>query len=137
MDAIQRDVELELETFVQDAISLTHRPLFHCTSLVLAACAALYAWAMLQNQLWVRRAAVVMAVSAVSHHIRDGYRRGIWMWPLPSIPPYPYALYLVATVALPFLAKWAIPSDLLDDEAVVSLEKTAVLRHKREKVLAV
>ncbi|CAG0917312.1 unnamed protein product [Notodromas monacha] len=120
---------------LQDAIALHHRPLFHCTSFVMTSCAALYVWGQLQHQLWIRRLALVIAVSALSHHIRDGYRRGIWLSPLPSIPPYPYWLYLAATVALPFIARRMAPAELFDDTAVVSLNQA--MQPKRLKLIPV
>lgn len=43
-------------------------------------------------------------VAVFSHHIRDGNRHGIWIWPVGSTPAIPYSLYLAFTVGVPYTA---------------------------------
>ena len=45
----------------------------------------------------------LVTVSVVSHHIRDGHRRGLWFWPIGSTKPIPYGLYLVIITIFPAL----------------------------------
>lgn len=47
----------------------------------------------------------MFVVAVISHHLRDGNRRGLWFWPFGSTPPLPYWLYISCTVALPFFIK--------------------------------
>lgn len=57
-----------------------------------------------------RRRVCFVAITLMSHQLRDGMRLGLWFWPLGSTPPIPYLLYLAMEEALPFaMANWQIP----------------------------
>nr|CAD7392037.1 unnamed protein product [Timema cristinae] len=57
----------------------------------------------------VRIAWLVLA-ALLSHHIRDGTRRGLWMWPFGSTPTIPYSLYVGAMMALPHIIGFVLRS---------------------------
>lgn len=50
-------------------------------------------------KVWV----TVIACAVLSHHIRDGNRRGLWIYPLGSTPSIPYYGYVLLTMILPHL----------------------------------
>ena len=58
-----------------------------------------------QNVSYLQSLPYLFAVAVISHHLRDGYRRGLWFWPLGSTPPLPYWLYIVCTMALPYFVR--------------------------------
>ena len=92
-------LHLILNFFLQDALTLKHRPPLHSTSILIpillcTACVSLYypsSWTL----------SLLITLSFISHHVRDGYRRGIWFWPFGSTPPIPYWLYLVLITLFP------------------------------------
>lgn len=88
----------------QNALNLgKRRPPLHCTTLpliILGGCLAV-GWFYDSPKVW--RFGWLTWVSIFSHHVRDGFRRGIWLWPFGSTPPIPYYLYLVIILALPYL----------------------------------
>ncbi|KAL4660829.1 hypothetical protein GN956_G1536 [Arapaima gigas] len=86
------------------AVSLSHRPPLHCSSVIPVLCGSLrlltgacrlgHPWCSLP---WL------LFLSLASHHLRDATRRGLWLWPLGSTPPLPYWLYVALTSTLPHL----------------------------------
>nr|CAD7259557.1 unnamed protein product [Timema shepardi] len=95
---------------VQDAVGLNSRPFLHCTSVPLTICVVVIVlshvlgWSTLVRITWLVLAALL------SHHIRDGTRRGLWMWPFGSTPIIPYSLYVGAMMALPHIIGLVLPS---------------------------
>ena len=67
-----------------------------------------------QNIPYLQSLPYLFAVAIISHHLRDGHRRGLWFWPIGSTPAIPYWLYVVCIVAFPCFIK----------ELKVSVEKT-------------
>ena len=53
-----------------------------------------------QNVSYLRSLPYLFAVAVISHHLRDGHRRGLWFWPLGSTPPLPYWVYIICMMAL-------------------------------------
>lgn len=45
----------------------------------------------------------VISCAILSHHIRDGTRRGLWIYPFGSTPNVPYYGYVLLTMILPHL----------------------------------
>lgn len=45
----------------------------------------------------------MVTVSVITHHLRDGVRRGLWFWPMNSTPVLPYWIYLLVIMLLPML----------------------------------
>ncbi|XP_070545963.1 transmembrane protein 267-like [Ptychodera flava] len=102
--AVDLDHFIAAKSFsLKDALSLKSRPPFHATTLIpVIACflkLSIYLHPMprLQNLPWI------FSVAWFSHHIRDGTRRGLWMWPFGSTPPIPYWLYPMVTMVLPLV----------------------------------
>ncbi|KDO35254.1 hypothetical protein SPRG_00100 [Saprolegnia parasitica CBS 223.65] len=87
------------------ATSLSERPFGH--AVVFVAALALLTWWTCPVARRVRAVAFVLAC-LLSHHLRDSYRRGLWIAPVVgSTPPVPYPIYLVLEVLLPTsLAFW-------------------------------
>ncbi|XP_046670041.1 transmembrane protein 267 [Homalodisca vitripennis] len=89
---------------LKNAMSLgKKRPIFHCTTLPIVILLLLLSasWMWDSPKMW--RFGWITWISFFSHHIRDGFRRGIWLWPLGSSPPVPYYVYILITLALPYL----------------------------------
>eukprot|EP00047_Mylnosiga_fluctuans_P010073 m.14477 g.14477 ORF g.14477 m.14477 type:complete len:204 (+) comp2938_c0_seq2:256-867(+) len=85
------------------AVSQPQRPLLHATPIVAIPLLALVLIAsrMRPRLQWLP----CMALAAwLSHHVRDAYRRGLWLWPLShGSLPVPYPAYLALELALPWL----------------------------------
>ncbi|OQS05768.1 hypothetical protein THRCLA_02145, partial [Thraustotheca clavata] len=103
---------LDLDHFVaaaglsfQAATSLNERPFGHAVVFIFLL--ALMAWLICKKELRVRAVAFIL-VCLLSHHLRDSFRRGLWIAPfIGSTPPLPYALYLLLEIALPWiLGSW-------------------------------
>ncbi|XP_037080971.1 transmembrane protein 267-like, partial [Pollicipes pollicipes] len=73
---------------IHDVVNLPTRPPLHATTPWLMLAAPLAAGA---RTSW-RTAAALLLTAALSHHVRDAERRGLWLWPLGSTPPLPTAL---------------------------------------------
>lgn len=80
-----------------------------------------------QNISYLQSLPYLFAVAVVSHHLRDGCRRGLWFWPLGSTPPIPYWAFITYTVLLPCFVK----------EVKRSLEKVVVIPTVRQPLLDV
>ncbi|KAL9985708.1 hypothetical protein ACROYT_G008144 [Oculina patagonica] len=89
---------------LQDALHLNRRPFLHTTTIVFIVVPILQVW-FAQNISFLRSLPYLFAVAVISHHLRDGIRRGLWFWPLGSTPPLPYWMYISCIVALPFVIK--------------------------------
>lgn len=88
----------------QDALQLNRRPFLHATTIVFILGPILQVW-FAQNISFLRSLPYMFVVAVISHHLRDGNRRGLWFWPFGSTPPLPYWLYISCIVALPFFIK--------------------------------
>ncbi|XP_066270564.1 transmembrane protein 267-like [Branchiostoma lanceolatum] len=86
---------------LKDALSLPARPPFHATSLLLST--VLTMWILLKILDWkaLHLLPWICTVAWLSHHIRDGTRRGLWFPPIGSTPPIPYWMYIGLIVLLP------------------------------------
>ena len=85
----------------QEAIGLSRRPFMHCTTMVLAVFLLLNRLSGLKGFKWKEKLSWIFLVATVTHHWRDGYRRGLWFCPFGSTPPYPYHFYLLGLVTMP------------------------------------
>lgn len=86
----------------QNAIHLGEkRPVLHCTTIPVA----LLLITNVSNWLWrlprIANFGWISWVAIFSHHVRDGYRRGLWFWPIGSTAPIPYYVYILITMLLP------------------------------------
>ncbi|TRY54420.1 hypothetical protein DNTS_023691 [Danionella cerebrum] len=86
------------------AVSLPRRPPLHCSSLipVLSFSLRLIMWFCRLKDSWCSLPWMLF-ISLSSHHIRDGVRRGLWLWPFGNTAPISYWLYLSVTATLPHL----------------------------------
>ncbi|XP_037801552.1 transmembrane protein 267-like isoform X2 [Penaeus monodon] len=88
----------------------------------------LYATAMIFKQLWCLKCGTIIIACVLSHHIRDGIRRGLWFQPIGTTPVLPYWLYVVITLILPFavgglaskLSAWITASQPVSDTSLVA-----------------
>ncbi|XP_061428465.1 transmembrane protein 267 [Lethenteron reissneri] len=96
---------------ISDLHRLRGRPPLHNTTLVLALALSLELVLVrplgLLGGPWERLPALA-ALAWLSHHVRDGARRGLWLWPLGSTPPLPRWAYLALTAALPHATALAL-----------------------------
>ena len=90
--------------FFQEARQLKNRPFLHSTTVVFIVVPILQVW-LAQNVSYLRSLPYLFAVAVISHHLRDGHRRGLWFWPLGSTPPLPYWVYITCVMALPCFVK--------------------------------
>ncbi|KAK0168361.1 hypothetical protein PV327_002172 [Microctonus hyperodae] len=83
------------------ATNLERRPILHCTTipillwLLLQKISKIYESTKFDNFSWI------VLVSFLSHHIRDGTRRGLWLAPFGTTKPIPYYLYIITDMILP------------------------------------
>ncbi|XP_071438645.1 transmembrane protein 267 isoform X2 [Hetaerina americana] len=110
--------------YVKDAVRLSSRPFMHCTTLVIIitllvrVVVKVLQFTHKLHAIW-KRIDWLFLLATISHHIRDGSRRGLWLWPLPfwssgnvySTPPLPKVIYLILTMTLPHLLKYVILED--------------------------
>ena len=80
----------------------------HCTTIPLVLWMTLNYISKIMNIPILLTYAWMIFGSFLSHHIRDGNRRGLWFWPFGSTPPIPYNLYLTACMALPYFIEWTM-----------------------------
>jgi len=85
---------------LNDAMHLTKRPLFHSTSLLLLVWIMLLLISTLTRWNLIRFSWIFLT-AGLSHHLRDGIRRGLWFYPFGSTNPLPYWSYILATAMLP------------------------------------
>lgn len=87
---------------LKDALSLRQRPPFHCTTLLLSVVFAIILFGSICGKQSIRIALLTLT-AVYTHHLRDGLRRGLWIWPFGSTPPIPIYYYIAASLLLPLL----------------------------------
>jgi|688.fasta_scaffold855550_1 hypothetical protein len=87
--------------FLQEATSLPHRPVLHCTSLFTVVALLLALLSIRIHSICLLKMSVIIVTATWTHHWRDGYRHGIWICPIGSTPPYSYFVYLIGLIVLP------------------------------------
>ncbi|XP_020283771.1 transmembrane protein 267 [Pseudomyrmex gracilis] len=91
---------------IHDATHLQKRPFLHCTTIpillwiLFISLSSIFHSPVLEHTSWLILAAFL------SHHIRDGTRRGLWFCPFGSTRPIPYYLYLSLCMFLPYALYW-------------------------------
>ncbi|XP_031846842.1 transmembrane protein 267 [Nomia melanderi] len=97
---------------LSDATHLEKRPFMHCTTLPIIIWLILNYYSSAYNHPQLSHVSWMILASFLSHHIRDGTRRGLWFCPIGSTQPIPYYLYLSMSMMLPYVLQWLmIPSD--------------------------
>lgn len=81
-------------TSLAAATRLAHRPFGHAVAFVVAAVGAAGVGG------GTPCPAVALAAALGSHQLRDGVRRGLWLWPLGSTPPLHAGVYAAALACL-------------------------------------
>ncbi|KAG6463782.1 transmembrane protein 267 [Manduca sexta] len=78
----------------KDITNAKQRGIFHATTfwLIVVLILTLYGYVIKKQSLYTLSA--ILLVSALSHHLRDANRRGIWMPPLGSTPPLNKLIYI-------------------------------------------
>ncbi|CAH1801409.1 unnamed protein product [Owenia fusiformis] len=84
---------------LKDALSLTNRPVFHDTTIIPAIALLLYFVCYNLNRFY--SLPLIFTIAWLSHHLRDGTRRGLWVRPFGSTPPIPYVVYVILVMLLP------------------------------------
>ncbi|KAG5272321.1 hypothetical protein AALO_G00164180 [Alosa alosa] len=86
------------------ALNLPHRPPLHCSTLIPALCFSLrlLMWLLRLKDSWCSLPWMLF-VALASHHVRDGTRHGLWLWPLGHTAPISHWLYVSITATLPHL----------------------------------
>lgn len=92
--------------FFQDATHLQKRPFLHCTTIPIL----LWTFFILLSNTFhsplMEHISWVILAAFLSHHIRDGTRRGLWFCPFGSTRPIPYYLYVSICMSLPYILHW-------------------------------
>ena len=93
---------IDLDHFVEaaslsiiDATSLPHRPLLHCSTVLIFIVLILLVVSLHYNLWWMHTLSFICLTGWTCHHLRDALRRGLWFCPFNSTPLIPYKLYLI------------------------------------------
>jgi hypothetical protein len=108
--------------FVQAAVTLPSRPPFHNATLMVLVTIAVGVCSLYQT--WLDPG--MFACAWISHHLRDGTRRGLWLAPFGSTSPLPSWLYLTAVALLPLIVRICKPR-AVQPSAGVSISTLPVL----------
>lgn len=88
---------------LHDLSNLNQRGIFHNTSLWLISSTALLFYSYLQRRLNIYILTFMLILGFSSHHIRDGNRRGLLMYPLRNTPVIDKHLYYILLAVLPHI----------------------------------
>ncbi|XP_037966327.2 transmembrane protein 267 [Plutella xylostella] len=88
---------------LQDLTNTKSRGFLHCTSLWLFVTISLLTYSYITKKVNIFSMTWMLILAFSSHHIRDGNRRGLWMYPFGHTPPIPKYLYIGLTMFLPHL----------------------------------
>ncbi|XP_022106605.1 transmembrane protein 267-like [Acanthaster planci] len=91
--------------YLQDALVLPHRPALHSTTLIILISLFLHLTVRVTAAQKLQSLPYMFLTASLSHQIRDGSRRGLWVWPLGSTPPLPYWAYVGLVCILPIVLK--------------------------------
>ncbi|XP_055945045.1 transmembrane protein 267-like [Argiope bruennichi] len=84
----------------KDAINLSSRPPFHNTTFVAMFAVSLILVMHFKGNELFENIGWYILVAAISHHLRDAQRRGLWLWPCVT-KPLNYSNYLILTYLFP------------------------------------
>lgn len=87
--------------YLKDLLNLRQRGIFHCTTfwLVISTILIFYSHFCRKLNIYILTYMIIIAFS--SHHIRDGYRRGLWLYPFGHTPPINKFVYTFSICILP------------------------------------
>ncbi|CAH1964038.1 unnamed protein product [Acanthoscelides obtectus] len=87
---------------LEDATNLKHRPPLHCSTFPLLTCFILLLASYHLEMIELKRSTLILFAAFFTHHVRDGTRRGLWIYPYGSTPPIPYAVYVALICLAPY-----------------------------------
>ncbi|XP_046144289.1 transmembrane protein 267 [Osmia bicornis bicornis] len=101
---------------INDATHLEKRPFLHCTTVPITLWLMFNFYSNFLNHPRFGYYSWIILASFLSHHIRDGTRRGLWFCPIGSTQPIPYYLYLSMSMMLPHVLQWLMISSLYESK---------------------
>ncbi|XP_045456382.1 transmembrane protein 267 [Melitaea cinxia] len=92
--------------YLKDVAKLKQRGILHCTTLWIVITLLLIAYSYInrKHNFYVITYMILIAFS--SHHIRDGERRGLWLYPYGHTRPINKSIYLILICLLPSLLSY-------------------------------
>ncbi|XP_059051624.1 transmembrane protein 267-like [Achroia grisella] len=85
----------------KDLTNLSHRGILHCTTFWLAITIILLLYSYMYKKINIYILTWMLTIAYTSHHIRDGNRRGLWLYPYGHTQPLHKHLYLFVISVLP------------------------------------
>ncbi|KOC66932.1 Transmembrane protein C5orf28 [Habropoda laboriosa] len=101
---------------LSDATHLEKRPFLHCTTVPIIIWLTMNLYSSMFNQPKYSYYSWIVLASFLSHHIRDGTRRGLWFCLIGSTQPIPYYLYLTISMMLPHILHWLMMSPVQESK---------------------
>ncbi|XP_075989832.1 transmembrane protein 267 [Anticarsia gemmatalis] len=92
--------------YLKDLTNLKQRGIFHCTTFFLLITVILLLYSYLNRKLNIYILTFMVVLAFSSHHIRDGNRRGLWLYPFGSSPPIDKNLYVFLLAVLPHVTAY-------------------------------
>nr|XP_004922189.2 transmembrane protein 267 [Bombyx mori] len=89
--------------YLKDALNLNRRGTLHCTTLWILITLPMLLYSIIMRHLNIYTTTLMLILAYSSHHIRDGSRRGLWMYPLGHTEPLNKTVYLFLTITIPNL----------------------------------
>lgn len=90
---------------LQAALSLPARPPFHASSMIIAVDMVILILAAIFRSQNLVLGTLIFTTAWFSHHVRDGYRRGLWFYPFGETLPLPRIVYLGIIITFPLFMK--------------------------------
>ncbi|XP_026747971.1 transmembrane protein 267 [Trichoplusia ni] len=87
--------------YLKDMTNLKQRGIFHCTTFWLLITILLLLYSYFQKKINIYLLSFMLILAYSSHHLRDGNRRGLWLYPFGSSPPIDKHLYIFLLTVLP------------------------------------
>ncbi|XP_013162575.1 PREDICTED: transmembrane protein C5orf28 homolog [Papilio xuthus] len=88
---------------LKDATNLKQRGIFHCTTFWLLITILLIIYTYITKKLNIYIITYMTIIAYTSHHIRDGNRRGLWLYPIGETSPINKHVYVLLICILPRL----------------------------------
>lgn len=80
-----------------------NRPFLHCTSFLILISFGIILVALIKSNLYLSYFGWTFFISSITHHLRDGIRRGLWIWPIGHTRPINLILYFTILFFFPFI----------------------------------
>ncbi|XP_060567037.1 transmembrane protein 267-like [Ruditapes philippinarum] len=86
---------------LKSALSLPTRPPFHATTLIVIIDITMGIMAAILKSQSLFLGLLIFTTAWISHHVRDGHRRGLWFYPFGETAPIPKFIYIGIIMILP------------------------------------